>query len=162
MSNSDTINQQQEREAKVSMMDSMCGMNKGKQTYLNLTRRQWIDRFLEWNPATDPKELAEGDFHLVELAQACECQEDAADLVSVNSEDEETLHEYKGKKYLGKELLDLWETEADQAKQDYKEYEKANKPSAKKQKTAYEIPLRLVGSEMCIRDSYLPACTPRR
>ena len=29
MSNSDTINQQQEREAKVSVMDSMCGMNKG-------------------------------------------------------------------------------------------------------------------------------------
>jgi hypothetical protein len=71
----------------------------------------------------------------VELGMACACKEDDADLVSVDSDDEETLHEYKGKKYLGKELLDLWETEADQAKQDYKEYEKANKPSAKKQKT---------------------------
>ena len=53
--------------------------------------------------------------------------------MSVDSEDEETLHEYKGKQYLGKELLDLWESEADQAKQNYKEHEKANKPS-KKQK----------------------------
>ena len=37
--------------------------------------------------------------------------------------------------YKGKELLDLWESEADQAKQNYKEYEKANKSPAKKQKT---------------------------
>ena len=51
----------------------------------------------------------------MELAEACECQEDAADLVSVNSEDEETMHEYEGKMYLGKALLDLWEAEADQA-----------------------------------------------
>ena len=55
MSNSDTINQQQEREAKVNTMDSMCGMNKGKQTYLNLTRRQCIDRFLDWNPTADAR-----------------------------------------------------------------------------------------------------------
>ena len=74
-------------------------------------------------------------WNFVELGLACACKEDDADLVSVDSEDEETLHEYKGKKYLGRELLDLWESEADKAKQDYKEYEKANKPSAKKQKT---------------------------
>ena len=134
MSNSDN-NEQQEREAKVSMMDSMCSMNKGKQTYLNLTRRQWIDRFLDWDPNVDKEELAEGDFHIVELAQACEPVSDVDDLKSVDSEDEETEHEYKGKKYKGKELLDLWESEADQAKQNYKEYEKANKSSAKKQKT---------------------------
>jgi hypothetical protein len=135
MSNSDTINQQQEREEKVKMMDSMCVMAKGKQTYLNLTRRQWIDRFLDWDPTTDAKELAEGDFHIVELAQACEPGSDDDDLESVDSEDEEKEHEYKGKMYKGKELLDLWESEADQAKQNYKEYEKANKSSAKKQKT---------------------------
>ena len=92
MSNSDTINQQQEREAKASMM---CSMNKGKQTYLKLTRRQWVDRFLESDPTADVKELAEGDFHIVELAQSCE-MEDNDDLVSVDSEDEETEHEYKG------------------------------------------------------------------
>ena len=86
-------------------------------------------------PTTNHEELAEGDFHIVELGLACVCKEEDADLVSVDSEDEETLHEYKGKKYLGRELLDLWESEADKAKQDYKEYEKANKPSAKKQKT---------------------------
>eukprot|EP00966_Prymnesium_polylepis_P077225 1788867-Prymnesium_polylepis.1 len=81
-------------------------MVKGKQTYLGNTRRQWIDRSLEWDPDTNIEELAEGDFHIVELAQACECKENDADLVSVNSEDEQTLHDYKGKKYLGKELLD--------------------------------------------------------
>ena len=133
MSNS---NQEQTREEKIEEMNSMCTMIKGKQTYNGLTRRQWIDRFLDWNPTTDPKELAEGDFHLVELAEACECQEDAADLVSVNSEDEETMHEYNGQQYTGKQLLDLWESEADQAKQNFKEYEKANKPPpGKKQKT---------------------------
>ena len=135
MSNSDTINQQQEREAKVSKMNSMCRMKKGKQTYLDLTRRQWVDRFLESDPTADVKELAEGDFHIVELAQACEPGSDVDDLKSVDSEDEETEHEYRGKMYKGKELLDLWESEADQAKQNLKEYEKANKPSAKKQKT---------------------------
>ena len=30
-----------------------------------------------------------------------------------------------------------------------------------KQKTAYEIGVRLVGSEMCIRDSALPACSAK-
>ena len=113
----------------------MCVMVKGKQTYLGLTRRQWQDRFLDWDPDTSIEELSEGDFHIVELGQACECKEEDADLVSVDSEDEETEHEYKGQKYKGKELLDLWESEADQAKQNYKEYEKANKSSAKKQKT---------------------------
>ena len=113
MSNSDTINQQQEREEKVKMMDSMCVMAKGKQTYLNLTRRQWIDRFLDWDPSTNVKELAEGDFHIVELAQACEPGSDVDDLESVISSDEETEHEYKGKMYKGKELLDLWESEAE-------------------------------------------------
>ena len=133
MSNS---NQQQTREEKIEEMNSMCVMVKGKQTYQGLTRRQWIDRFLEWNPTTDPKELSEGDFHLVELAEACEAEEDAADLVSVNSEDEETMHEYNGQQYTGKQLLDLWESEADQAKQNFKDYEKANKPPpGKKQKT---------------------------
>ena len=126
---------EQTREEKIEEMDSMCVMVKGKQTYLGLTRRQWIDRFLDWDPDTSIEELVEGDFHIVELGVSCACKEDDADLVSVDSEDEETLHEYKGKKYLGKELLDLWESEADKAKQDYKEYEKANKPSAKKQKT---------------------------
>jgi hypothetical protein len=137
MSNSDNINEQQEREAKISMMNSMCSMNKGKQTYLKLNRRQWVDRILDLDPDVDKKELAEGDFHIVELAQVCEPpdDDDDDDLESVDSEDEVTEHEYKGKKYKGKELLDLWESEADQAKQDYKEYEKANKSSAKKQKT---------------------------
>ena len=59
------------RAEKVKQMDSMCVMVKGKQTYLGLTRRQWIDRFLEVDPTTNHEELAEGDFHIVELAQAC-------------------------------------------------------------------------------------------
>ena len=65
MSNSDTINPQQQREAKVSMINSMCRMKKGKQTYLDLTRRQWVDRLLESDPTVDVKEIAEGDFHIV-------------------------------------------------------------------------------------------------
>eukprot|EP00966_Prymnesium_polylepis_P123818 2863277-Prymnesium_polylepis.1 len=59
MSNSDTINQQQDREEKIKQMNSMCVMVKGKKTYLGLTRRQWIDRFLEVDPDTNPEELAE-------------------------------------------------------------------------------------------------------
>ena len=59
MSNSDT-NQEQTREEKVELMDSMCVMVKGKQTYQGLTRRQWIDRFLDWNPDANIEELAEG------------------------------------------------------------------------------------------------------
>jgi hypothetical protein len=62
---------------------------KGKQTYLGLTRRQWIDRFLEVDPSTNPEELAEGDFHIVELGQACEPRSDSDDLESIDSEDEE-------------------------------------------------------------------------
>ena len=77
----------------------------------------------------------QGDYHIVELARVIACNEAEADLVSVDSEDEETLHEYNGQQYTGKQLLDLWESEADQAKQNYKEHEKASKPSAKKQKT---------------------------
>ena len=116
MSNSD---QDQTREQKIEEMNSMCTMIKGKRTYNGL-----------------PKELEEGDFHLVELAEACECQENDAELESIDSEDEETMHEYNGKQYTGKQLLDLWESEADQAKQNFKEYEKANKPPpGKKQKT---------------------------
>ena len=134
MSNSDTINQQQERAEKVTQMDSMCVMVKGKQTYLGLTRRQWIDRFLEVDPTTNHEELAEGDFHIVELGQACEPGSDS-DLESIDSEDEEKEHEYNGKMYKGKELLDLWCSEADQAKEKFKAYEKANKSPAKKQKT---------------------------
>ena len=57
------------------------------------------------------------------------------DAVNVSRNFKVTLHEYKGKEYLGKELLDLWDSEAEQAKQKHKQYEKANKPSAKKQKT---------------------------
>eukprot|EP00966_Prymnesium_polylepis_P196997 4565168-Prymnesium_polylepis.1 len=59
MSNSDTINQQLEREEKVKQMDNMCVMVKGKQPYLGLTRCQWIDRFLEVDPTTNHEELAE-------------------------------------------------------------------------------------------------------
>eukprot|EP00966_Prymnesium_polylepis_P242283 5603289-Prymnesium_polylepis.1 len=66
-------------------------MVKGKQTYLGLTRRQWIDRFLTWDPDTNVEELAKGDYHVVELAQACEMEDDD-DGVEVDSEDEETLH----------------------------------------------------------------------
>eukprot|EP00966_Prymnesium_polylepis_P218042 5046360-Prymnesium_polylepis.1 len=53
-------------------MDSMCVMVKGKQTYLGLPRRQWIDRFLEVDPTSNHEELADRDFHIVELGQACE------------------------------------------------------------------------------------------
>ena len=129
------MSDQQQRQQKIQEMDSMCTTVKNKQTYMTLTRRQWLDRFLELNPSTEIKDLAEGDFHIVELAQACLCPpEDEDDLESINSEDEETLHEYEGKMYTGRELLDKWEAEADQAKQDFKEYEKANNKPAKKQK----------------------------
>eukprot|EP00966_Prymnesium_polylepis_P008440 194625-Prymnesium_polylepis.1 len=37
--------------------------------------------------------------------------------------------------YKGKELLDLWCSEADQTKEKFKAYEKANKQPANKQKT---------------------------
>ena len=51
------------------------------------------------------------------------------------TQDEEKEHEYNGKMYKGKALLDLWCSEADQAKEKFKAYEKANKSPAKKQKT---------------------------
>jgi hypothetical protein len=130
---SSPVNQEQTREEKIEEMNKMCSTVKGKQTYEGLTRRQWIDRFLEMNPDTSPEELWDADFHIVELGMACECNEKDEDLVEVDSDDEETMHEYKGQYYLGKDLLDLWESEADQAKQNYKEYEKAKNP-AKKQK----------------------------
>eukprot|EP00966_Prymnesium_polylepis_P064550 1496699-Prymnesium_polylepis.1 len=37
--------------------------------------------------------------------------------------------------YLGRQLLELWQSEADEAMQSYKEYEKAHKSSAKRQRT---------------------------
>eukprot|EP00966_Prymnesium_polylepis_P165047 3816204-Prymnesium_polylepis.1 len=82
MSNSDTINQQQAREEKIEQMNPMCVMLKGKQTYHGLTRRQWIDRFLEVDPTTNHEELADGDFHIVEFGQACEPGSDDDDLES--------------------------------------------------------------------------------
>ena len=63
-------NQEQTREEKVELMDSMCVMVKGKQTYQGLTRRQWIDRYFDWDPDQSIEELEEGDFHIVELGQA--------------------------------------------------------------------------------------------
>eukprot|EP00966_Prymnesium_polylepis_P201795 4675717-Prymnesium_polylepis.1 len=72
-------------------MDSMCVMVKGKQIYLGLTRRQWIDRIIEVDPTTKHEELADGDFHIVELGQACKPGSDD-DLESVDSEDEEKEH----------------------------------------------------------------------
>eukprot|EP00966_Prymnesium_polylepis_P261608 6042936-Prymnesium_polylepis.1 len=92
-------------------------MAKGKQTYLGLTLRQWTDRFLEVDPSTNLEELAEGDLHIVELGQSCKPGSDSDDLESVDSEDEEKEHEYDGKMYKGKEFLDLWCSEADQAKE---------------------------------------------
>eukprot|EP00966_Prymnesium_polylepis_P137241 3171199-Prymnesium_polylepis.1 len=74
-------------------MDSMCVMVKGKQTYLGLTRRQWIDRFLEVDPTTNPEDLTD-DFHIVELGTACEPGSDSDDLESIDSEDEVKEHEY--------------------------------------------------------------------
>eukprot|EP00966_Prymnesium_polylepis_P095725 2217929-Prymnesium_polylepis.1 len=82
-------------------MDSMCVMVKGKQTYLGLNRRQWIDRMIKVDPTTNHEELAEGDFHIVEVGQACEGSDD--DLDSIDSEDEvheEKEHEYNGKMYV--------------------------------------------------------------
>eukprot|EP00966_Prymnesium_polylepis_P106902 2475492-Prymnesium_polylepis.1 len=59
-------------------MDSMCVMVKGKQTYLGLNFRQWIDRFLDFDPKTSVEELAEGDYHIVELAQSCALSRDCS------------------------------------------------------------------------------------
>jgi hypothetical protein len=131
---SNSIEDQQKRAEKKEQMDAMCIMVKGKQTYLGLTRRQWMDRCIEVDPNISQEELVEGDYHIVELSKACEPGSDSDDLESIDSEDEEKEHEYDGKKYKGKALLDLWESEADAAKQKLKEYEKSKKP-AKKQKT---------------------------
>ena len=119
---SNSIDEQQKRAEKIEQMDAMCVMVKGKQTYLGLTRHQWIDRCLEVDPSISQDELAEGDFHIVELSKACEPGSDSDDLESIDSEDEEKEHEYNGKMYKGKALLDLWETEADAAKQKFKAY----------------------------------------
>jgi hypothetical protein len=59
MSASDVIHEKKAREEKVEQMDAMCVMVKGKQTYLGLIRRQWIDRFLEVDPSTKPEDLKE-------------------------------------------------------------------------------------------------------
>ena len=131
---SDEIPKEMTREEKIVYMDSLCLKVKGKQTYQGLTRKQWQNRYLDWDPDQDIEELSDPSYHIVELAQLCESKEKDADLVSVNSEDDKTWHEYKGKKYLAKDLLDLWEFEADEAKQNFKEHEKNNRP-AKKQKT---------------------------
>ena len=135
MSDSLNIEQQQQRAANIKEMDSMCDMVKGQLTYLDLTRRQWIDRILGCEPDTDVKELYEGDYHIVELGRACHADSDDDDLVSVSSGDEETEHEYKGNKYTSKQLFAVWEAEAAESKKAYKALEKANKSPAKKQKT---------------------------
>ena len=96
MTNFDTVDRQ-ERADKIKIMDSMCAMHNGKKTYLGLTYRQWIDRFLEVDPTTSVKDLSEGDFHIVELGQACDPRSDSEDLESIDSEDEEKEHEYSGK-----------------------------------------------------------------
>ena len=49
-----------------------------------------------------------------------------------------TLRRVRGKMYKGKQLLDLWCSEADQAKENFKAYEKSKKP-AKKQKTDMQV-----------------------
>ena len=54
-STSDTMTEQQQREAKVENMNKQCVMKKGKPTYHGLTRRQWIDRLLEVDPTTSPR-----------------------------------------------------------------------------------------------------------
>ena len=58
----------------------------------------------------------------MEIAQACEPGSDSEDLESIDSEDEEKEHEYNGHVYKGKELLDMWESEADEAMQTFKAY----------------------------------------
>eukprot|EP00966_Prymnesium_polylepis_P017018 392805-Prymnesium_polylepis.1 len=105
MTNFDTVDPQ-ERDDKIKIMDSMCAMHNGNTTYLGLTYRQWIYRFLDVDPTTSVEDLRKGGFHIVELGKACECGSDADDLQTINSEDEEE-HEYNGKMYNGKELLDL-------------------------------------------------------
>eukprot|EP00966_Prymnesium_polylepis_P237949 5503271-Prymnesium_polylepis.1 len=97
---------QQERQEKINQMNSMCVMVKGKQTFLGLNRRQWIDRFLELDPTTSFDELAVGEYHIVELGRACEPGSES-DLESIDSDDEKKEHEYKGNIYKGRELLDL-------------------------------------------------------
>jgi hypothetical protein len=56
--------------------------------------------------------------------------------VSLDSDDEDTQHPHNGKLYKAKELLDLYDFEADQAKQEYNQIEK----EAKKQKTGNPKP----------------------
>ena len=126
------INEEQLREEKMKEMDAKCIMKKGKLTYMDLTRKQWIDRLLQVDPDLKPEEIKD-DYHIYEIAQACEPGSDS-ELESIDSEDEEKEIEYKGRKYKGRELLVLFENEADEAQQKYKEYEKSKKP-AKKQKT---------------------------
>eukprot|EP00966_Prymnesium_polylepis_P142870 3298756-Prymnesium_polylepis.1 len=48
---------EQTREEKIKVMNAMCGMAKGKQTYESLTKRQWIDRLLDWDPSIPIEEL---------------------------------------------------------------------------------------------------------
>eukprot|EP00966_Prymnesium_polylepis_P041005 951605-Prymnesium_polylepis.1 len=58
------------------------------------------------DPNINPDELAEGDFHIAELGQACKPGSESDDLESIDSEDEEKERPYDGKMYKGKELLD--------------------------------------------------------
>eukprot|EP00966_Prymnesium_polylepis_P037920 879707-Prymnesium_polylepis.1 len=84
MTNSDTVDPQ-ELDDKIRIMDSMCDTKKGYRTYLGLSYRQWIYRFLEVDLATSVEELMKGGFHIVELGKACECGSDTDDLKSNRS-----------------------------------------------------------------------------
>ena len=97
---------------------------KGEDTYNGMTRKEVVTLLLNWAPRVRVEDLLdEKKVHLKQLVVLYEkhCKEgdkkndddDDDDLVSIDSDDETTMHECpsSGKRYRGKDLLNMWEGE---------------------------------------------------
>ena len=106
---------------RVQHMDSLCEMNKkGKSTFEGLSKQQWVNLLLQYQPDFRDKKKEVDALHMVEIAKILEGRDSDSDLESVDSD---KSYEYDGKKVRGSELYEIWDKEYKEGKKKFNKKE---------------------------------------
>ena len=116
----------------VRHMDSLCEMKKGKSTFEGLSKQQWVNLLLQYQPDFRDKKKEVDALHMVEIAKILEGRDSDSDLESVDSD---KSYEYDGKKVRGSELYEIWDKEYKEGKKKFNKKE-GKKPIQKKKKAS--------------------------
>ena len=121
---------------RVQHMDSLCEMNKkGKSTFEGLSKQQWVNLLLQYQPDFRDKKKEVDALHMVEIAKILEGRDSDSDLESVDSD---KSYEYDGKKVRGSELYEIWDKEYKEGKKKFNKKE-GKKPIQKKKKASTKM-----------------------